>query len=69
MDAVELAGNSSCSQCSDCGTQTDPCAHIACGTQTGLCVLFVGEEEKEERHRARADQGDASAVGSSSAVG
>ncbi|CAK0886489.1 unnamed protein product [Prorocentrum cordatum] len=69
MDAVELAGNSLCSQCSDCGTQTDPCVHIECGTQTDLCVLFVGEEEKEECHRVRADQGDASAVGSSCAVG
>jgi len=69
MDAVELAGNSLRSQCSDCGTQTDPCVHIECGTQTDLCVLFVGVEEKEECHRVRADQGDASAVGSSCAVG
>ncbi|CAK0896380.1 unnamed protein product, partial [Prorocentrum cordatum] len=60
MDAVELAGNSLCSHCSDCGTQTDPCVHIACGTQTDRCVLFVGEEEKEECHRVRADRGDAS---------
>ncbi|CAK0890332.1 unnamed protein product [Prorocentrum cordatum] len=69
MDAVELAGNSLRSQCSDRGAQTDPCVHIECGTQTDLCVLFVGEEEKEECHRVRADQGDASAVGSSCAVG
>ncbi|CAK0823544.1 unnamed protein product [Prorocentrum cordatum] len=68
MDAVELAGNSLCSQCSECGTQTDPCVHIECGTQTDLCVLSVGEEEKE-CHRVRADPGDASAVGSSCAVG
>ncbi|CAK0790046.1 unnamed protein product [Prorocentrum cordatum] len=60
MDAVELAGNSLCSQCSDCGTQTDPCVHIACGTQTDRCVLFVGEEEKEECHRVHVDRGDAS---------
>ncbi|CAK0886216.1 unnamed protein product [Prorocentrum cordatum] len=37
--------------------------------RSDLCVLFVGEEEKEECHRVRADQGDASAVGSSCAVG
>jgi len=60
MDAVELAGNSLRSQCSDCGTQTDPCVHIECGTQTDLCVLFVGVEEKEECHRVRVDRGDAS---------
>eukprot|EP00959_Pyramimonas_sp_CCMP1952_P043640 912140-Pyramimonas_sp.AAC.1 len=60
MDAVELAGNSLCSHCFDCGTQTDPCVHIACGTQTDLCVLFVREEEKEECHRVHVDRGDAS---------
>mmetsp|Transcript_45228 Transcript_45228/g.117482 ORF Transcript_45228/g.117482 Transcript_45228/m.117482 type:complete len:333 (+) Transcript_45228:339-1337(+) len=60
MDAVELAGNSLCSQCSDSGTQTNPRVHIACGTQTDLCVLFVGEEEKEECHRVHVDRGDAS---------
>ncbi|CAK0889191.1 unnamed protein product [Prorocentrum cordatum] len=62
MDAVELAGNSLCSQCSDSGTQTNPRVHIACGTQTDLCVLFVGEEEKEECHRVSADNNKNSEV-------